>query len=211
MIKKTKLKQAPELEAGFEAWFARRLGPDADDEGARGDAARNLTMISLLFERAERLLDVPPGRVARALERLHRDDLHALQRAEIPRATRARCVAAVGDLFERYFARACRDQLGHLARRGDGGTEVETACYMFWDVLPLSARAGLTDDVIDVLERTLALRSLACQEAALHGLGHWRDEARERVEEVIDAYLARRGVPGALAEYARQARTGYVQ
>jgi hypothetical protein len=38
----------------------------------------------------------------------------------------------------------------------------------------------------------LDLESLACTESALHGLGHWHRAYPERVEGLIDGFLARR-------------------
>jgi hypothetical protein len=62
------------------------------------------------------------------------------------------------------------------------------------------------------MERTLAVPHVACQESALHGLGHWRDAYRQRVEAIVDAFLrGAKGAPAELLHYARQARAGHVQ
>jgi hypothetical protein len=58
----------------------------------------------------------------------------------------------------------------------------------------------------------LALDSVACQESALHGLGHWQAAYPHVVEATIDRFLAAR--PRArpeLVAYARGARAGCVQ
>jgi hypothetical protein len=66
--------------------------------------------------------------------------------------------------------------------------------------------------MLDVLTATLALGSIACQEAALHGLGHWHWRGdRSQVAPIVDAFIARN--PGARPElltYARAARGGCV-
>jgi hypothetical protein len=57
----------------------------------------------------------------------------------------------------------------------------------------------------------LAISHLACQESALHGLGHWKRAHPERVQAIIDAFLAKeRGLPDVLRHYAKQARAGHV-
>jgi len=56
-------------------------------------------------------------------------------------------------------------------------------CYMWWDEFPSIASAGdsdlpmLHDAALRTMERILLLSSLACQESALHGLGHWQHAA----------------------------------
>ena len=47
----------------------------------------------------------------------------------------------------------------------------------------------LEAEILTILERTLALGNIACQEAALHGLGHRHYQHPEQVEEIVDAYL----------------------
>jgi hypothetical protein len=96
---------------------------------------------------------------------------------------------------------------------------------MFWDVVPLCARsklrpkkAGTPNNVrieatcLSVMERSLRVPHVACQESALHGLGHWHDYYPVEVEKIIDAYVylpesKRRG----LRQYALSARTGLIQ
>jgi hypothetical protein len=61
------------------------------------------------------------------------------------------------------------------------------------------------------MRRTLNLDSIACQEAALHGLGHWARYRSGDVAAVIDAFLGDgRSKRAALASYARSARCGCV-
>jgi hypothetical protein len=59
-----------------------------------------------------------------------------------------------------------------------------------WEAFPTLA---LPDDPIapavdlDAMRRTLVVHSIACQEAALHGLGHMQRRHPARVGEIIDA------------------------
>jgi hypothetical protein len=58
---------------------------------------------------------------------------------------------------------------------------------------------------------TLGLESLACQESALHGLGHWQRDHDPRVNAIIDGFLeANPGVDARFIVYANSARCGCV-
>ncbi len=62
-----------------------------------------------------------------------------------------------------------------------------------------------------VMQRVLALDALACQESALHGLGHWHLRYPAEVEGAIDAFLERRPqLDPRLRQYAFSARRGCV-
>jgi hypothetical protein len=68
-------------------------------------------------------------------------------------------------------------------------------------------------DMLAMLRSILAIDHVACQESALHGLGHWckRGNDTSKVEAIIDDFLRRN--PKArpeLREYALRARTGMV-
>jgi hypothetical protein len=89
---------------------------------------------------------------------------------------------------------------------------------MWWECCPLGCPsiypdAGrLTPLVIDVLETILALPSPACQESALHGLGHLSYGNQSRVHAIIDCFLSDRGeaIDPRLRTYAVAAREGRV-
>ena len=88
---------------------------------------------------------------------------------------------------------------------------------MWWDVFPSLALADdpnlpiFHDAALSTMKRILHLDSLACQESALHGLGHWQPEYEERVAAMIDDFCA--ASPEAdprLLAYAKSARCGRV-
>jgi hypothetical protein len=89
---------------------------------------------------------------------------------------------------------------------------------MWWDLLPIAGAPGdpsrRTFDraAVDVMADVLALDAVACQESALHGLGHWRSAYPDAVEAIVDRFLASatRARPELVA-YARSARSGCVQ
>ena len=59
--------------------------------------------------------------------------------------------------------------------------------------------------------RILRLQSVACQESALHGLGHWAVDYNTIVRPIIDGYLSdNRALRPELRAYAEGARVGGV-
>jgi hypothetical protein len=59
---------------------------------------------------------------------------------------------------------------------------------------------------------TLKLPNPACQENALHGLGHWAHTYPEFAAAAIDAYLAaNQKLRPELVRYAQAARAGCIQ
>ena len=133
----------------------------------------------------------------------------------VPIAKRVACIEAIGNFFARIFAPRCTDDLSHLNDSPAG--PLNTVCYMWWDEFP---SIGLESDphlptmqeaTLRTMVAILQLPSLACQESALHGLGHWHRQAPQGVEAPIDAFLAAHPrLDPRLAAYARSARRGCV-
>lgn len=61
---------------------------------------------------------------------------------------------------------------------------------------------------LEVMEATLTIGHIACQEGALHGLGHWAECYPDRVGRIIDQYLMNPAPE--LRDYAIAARSGGV-
>jgi hypothetical protein len=132
-----------------------------------------------------------------------------------PLKQRLACVRSILPLFERLFAPRCSDALSHLSEAPAGTLNV--VCYMWWDEFIAIAHPDdrhfqtLREAALEVMEKTLRLNSAACQEAVLHGLGHWHRQFPARTAEIIDAYLgANSQLDPRLASYARSARSGCV-
>jgi hypothetical protein len=88
---------------------------------------------------------------------------------------------------------------------------------MWWDLLPITGQpndpgqTGLDREILGVMESTLRLDSVACQESALHGLGHWQRSYPRRVTEIINSFLQRQqGLREELRTYAKSAVQGCV-
>jgi hypothetical protein len=134
----------------------------------------------------------------------------------VPTNARRACIAAIYELFANLFVPRCAPALGHLSEAG-AEAPLNIVCYMWWDEFPCLALPDdpdhelLHEAAVGVMERTLRLDSVACQEAALHGLGHWARGHPALVEQVIDEFLRTNhaGRPELIA-YARAARCGCV-
>jgi hypothetical protein len=108
-------------------------------------------------------------------------------------APRRTVIVAIYDLYDRLFTRV----------------RVETACYMFWDLL-LDEFHGDYSEVADIcfqtLVRILRLPQVECQQAALHGLGHLK---HAETAHVVSEYLHdKRLFQPPLRKYAEQVLRG---
>lgn len=177
--------------------------------------------LSRLFEEPElALARYPDAQVDRGLwylvDNSCSNHMYSLIEPEVAWPQRRRGLRAMGILFERLFASRCSDHLGHLSE--PASSPLNRVCYMWWDLFPrhgYPVNAGYAEvdaELLAVMRRVLALDSLACQESALHGLGHWKHHYPEIVEQTIDEFLARtEGIRQELREYAGYARVGSVQ
>ena len=126
---------------------------------------------------------------------------------------RVRCVNSVASFFKKIFVPRCTAHLSHLSE-ADAGT-LNCVCYMLWDEFPSIALAGdpdlpqLHNAALGTMETILGLDSLACQESALHGLGHWQSQYPTEVAAIIDRFLARQP-NDRIVNYANAARCGCV-
>src|SRR5579859_779342 len=117
----------------------------------------------------------------------------ALLDESVPWPERQRCLRAMSALYQQIFNPRCTPTLGHLDEQPSN--PLNRVCYMWWDILPvygrpnLPARGALDQECLQVMAATLALPNEACQESALHGLGHWAIYYPEPVAAIINAYL----------------------
>ena len=139
----------------------------------------------------------------------------ALNDATLPLDARIACVHQIRTLYRELFVPRCAERLGHVSEQGG---RLEMICYMFWDVAvfggPPGEREGnlFEDAVLDVLEDTLYLEHAACQESAIHGLGHRVSRHPERAPAILDRWLRTGPIRDArLRIYAEAARTGCIQ
>jgi hypothetical protein len=144
--------------------------------------------------------------------------MFALLLAEVPLAKRVACLYSFYDVYEKLYARHCDPVLSSMMFKEDvNGNPLNNTCYMWWDNLPLYGKSGdplreqLDQPILEVMAKTLQLNHMACQEGALHGLGHWKWNYPEFVEATIDRFLeANPDLHPALRNYALAARTGQI-
>ena len=120
------------------------------------------------------------------------DLMFALVSNDVPEKNRIECLRCFAQLFSTLFNSRCTDHLGHSNQAG--ASELNSACYMWWDILPIHgqpqdpARRAFDAAALEVMGEIANLSSIACQESALHGLGHWHYAYPETVEAIISQY-----------------------
>ena len=197
------------------AWFF-----DPDCEWWDPEPAVAVAYLTRLFEHPEPALRwYSDSQIAKGLTYLvstsASGDNGWLYSTEVSIADRVRCVEAVGSLFAQLFVPRCTPHLSHLSEAEAGS--LNGVCYMWWDGFPCLALAGdpnlprMQETALGTMARILGVDSLACQESALHGLGHWQRGHDREVSAIIDGFLeAHLDLDPRLVAYANAARCGCV-
>jgi hypothetical protein len=142
------------------------------------------------------------------------DYMFSLLDAAVAWPVRRRALRSFVPLFRDVMAPRCTPSLSH---RSEPGSALNSACYMWWDLLPLGGpcEAGrppepIHAEALAVLAELLEIPHDACRESALHGLGHLALFHAEAAP-IVDAFIERSpDLRRELIAYARQARTGYI-
>jgi hypothetical protein len=192
---------------------------EADRDTAELAPQQVVAYATLLFEAAGELL--APYSDAQANEGLWfligecTSPLYALTDATVPLAERLRCIHAISSVFEQCFLVRCTPHLSHLDEPGAGA--LNPVCYMWWDIFPLSGqpedatRREIDEACLSVMKSTLQLPSIACQESALHGLGHWGLSYKNQCQSFISTFVQlHRDLRTELQNYAARAKDRYV-
>ncbi len=217
------------LDLSFEAWVAHvfdhpvsepRWFADPDAPFWIGTSATAIPYVTRLFEDPLPVISrYTDAQLAQGFWYLvsngASDCMVALSDATVPAAERARCMRSFASVFRRVLAARCTPHLSHLDEPGAGPLNV--TCYMWWDLLPFAgapanpAQRDLDAAALAVMADALGL-PIACQESALHGLGHWHAAYPRDVESIVDRFLAAHAhARPELLAYARSARAGCVQ
>jgi hypothetical protein len=119
---------------------------------------------------------------------------------------RKRCVRSIENLSRELFAPRCSDEVIN------GTKPLDSICYMLWDLAihdkVLDAEIGR--EAVNTLARIITIPSIACQQSALHRLGHLVDDARIGCD-IIQKYLDDHPVlRGDIRKYAERALLGKV-
>ena len=193
---------------------------DIDRDWWEEDSAETLEFMTRAFEHAADVLQ--PYSDAQLNQGLWflasnacSNHMFALMNESFPWPARRRCIASIHQLYEQCFAGRCSPHLSHIDETG--ASPLNMVCYMWWDIIPLygkpddPAHKALDEAVLQVMESTLQLDSIACRESALHGLGHWQHAYPGRVGEIIDRFSMRQpDLPEKLRAYMVNAYVGYV-
>lgn len=139
----------------------------------------------------------------------------ALGDGSLPLEERIACIRLIPGVYRDLFVPRCEERLGHV---GEQVGRLEMICYMFWDVAVIGGAPGtregnlIEDAALDVLERIARMPHAACQESAIHGLGHRVRRHPERGPQALERWL-RLDVARdpRLLDYARYARSGCIQ
>ena len=156
-------------------WLDRLFG-ETDKEGV--DRLMELDEFcapdNTTFQRLAEVFETPAGslarysdeRTAQALWDLSSNVFCDLGRPPGDWDLHIRVFKSFGVLFREFFAVRWEPALGHM----DEGGALNGICYMWWDLgwyfIP-------DPDMLAMLRSILAIDHVACQESALHGLGHW--------------------------------------
>jgi len=143
------------------------------------------------------------------------DYISSLIEPTVPFATRLRALRSFVPLFEQIMAVRCSPHLSHLDEQP--ANPLNSACYMWWDILPIYGEPEEPDhaefdaEVLRVLTRLLSIPHDACRESALHGLSHWY-LSYPSAEAIVDGWLSQMpGLRPELISYAQNAKVGMVQ
>ncbi|MCH8980304.1 MAG: hypothetical protein IH945_13855, partial [Armatimonadetes bacterium] len=142
-------------------------------------------------------------------------DLYCLADRSLPLDDRLACVASMTFVYEQCFLPRCTDHLGHRSEKGN--VPLNSICYMWWDIFPLYGqpkdehRHEIDEACLTVMDLALGLSSVACQESALHGLGHWQRSYPERCGQIVRSFIkSNQAARADLLKYAEQASKGMV-
>ena len=114
-------------------------------------------------------------------------------------------------LFLDLFKSHCAPVLSHKDEQPT--TPLNSICYMWWDIVPIwhpeeKSRIQIQKMCLGTIIYCLKLNNLACQESALHGLGHWYSINADAVRTIIQDHFSH--IPEKLKNYAQSAICGCV-
>jgi len=194
---------------------------DADESFSQLSPERKIELLTEAFERSGELMaPFSDAQINQALwwsvAGSGSEYIHAISDESVPWVKRRRAVWSFVALFEEVMAKRCTETLSDMDE--SPASPLNSFCYMWWDSTPLCSsrvfdkESPLNVECLAVMERILRIPHVACQESALHGLGHWKFDHPAEVEKIIDEFLTReRNLRPDLISYAEAAKTGCIQ
>ncbi|MGI4789404.1 MAG: hypothetical protein ACRYFS_11215 [Janthinobacterium lividum] len=221
-------------ELSFEEWLEYCFGstetPNGRSERWHRPPAVAIDYFTRAFENAAEVL--APYSVAQLASGFWKMNFGPLTDESVPWEQKRQCVRSMYTLFAECFASRCDEHLCYSERTKYDKNPLNGVCYMWWESVPMRshdpAHPEETSEYLDVMRRTLLLDSDACQESALHGLGHWHwdygwwrnEDDPEYMKmkeinttvEIIDDFLSHNPkLQPDLKRYALAARHGRIQ
>jgi hypothetical protein len=134
----------------------------------------------------------------------------------IDRSVRFDCIRSIDAVYRDCFARRCPNSPAN--RSSSDLNTLDNVCFMWWDRFPSGGLPTTSDEereavylqLVEVMAKTLRIENAACQESALHGLGHFGGPDVKRAKVAIDDWLVSHP-HSALRAYAEAARERNVQ
>lgn len=178
-----------------------------------------LSCLIRLFEDPSFLMDrFSPGQIDQGIHFIIVGSSHfsLLWCDEVPWEDRDRAFKAIPSLYQSLFAPLYEDKLsvGSRTRDPDCPTSV---CYMWWDFCSVCSLDDwpegerVNNAIFEAFEAILQLKSEACLESVLHGLGHAHLYQPARSASMIKRFLeARDDLSPKLRQYAERASRGEI-
>jgi hypothetical protein len=178
------------------------------------DPATFLKLAGIFEDPAPLLNRYDDGQLGQAFWDLGYTTFAGVYEGSIEWELRHRLIRSFETLFRDLFTARCAPVLGHLSETQN---RLSVVCYMWWDfdcwcAMPDPLTRNPYDSALFAsMKAILAIDHVACQESALHGLGHWQHAHKSEVEAIIDEFLQRSpDIREDLRHYAYNAHRGYV-
>lgn len=132
--------------------------------------------------------------------------------------SRQECLDSIYTLFANFFVKRCDKRIAYASTTQQQYNALNGVCYMWWDIFPTHGQPQyghalkLDRAILALMAKQLTIPHVACQESALHGLGHWHISYPDEVNTIIKKFLAdNEYMNPKLKEYALFASNGRVQ
>ena len=203
-----------ELSRWVDTVFGEAMPGQYDTERLEDICGRDeasLLKLAQVFEKPELLQLYSDDVIERAFWDIWHAAFEAIYHPAINWQVRYRFIRSFEPLFRGLFARRCTSALSHL---DEEASRLNTVCYMWFDAgcrwfpYDTKPRGPVDAGMLGAIRSILAIDHIACQEAALHGLGHRPKYQRYAVEAIIDNFLRKNPkLPPPLRDYALHCRT----
>jgi hypothetical protein len=128
-------------------------------------------------------------------------------------ARRVKSIENLQHLYSNFFERYCTAPVIDVGNDQSDGW-FGHLCHMLWDIFvlhPGNATPPMIAAAVDVMATALRSSNDQCIVSALHGLGHWVSQVPAARHAIQGWLWSPTSENKAVLEYAKQAKTGYIQ